>query len=253
MNENKKNTILKILAVKKDPEPNTILNPIIPAHPFCLCICAPPKSGKTLLICNLLANENFYYCGNETEKDEPSYFNEIYYFSPTSRFDKTCKKILNAMDNVIQIDEMDDLNKSAMYVEEIMKSQKNWDERKEGRARPKILLVFDDMVGILAQTKVDLLSTKYRHYGFSVIVNSQSYKKLPPVLRNCMSHFIWFNLMSEKEHIKLYEEHTQAIPDYWEYLKLLDKKYQFLYYNIDDQEVYHNFERKLWSKMDYLS
>jgi hypothetical protein len=251
MNKNK--SILKILPVKKDNDKPSIINEILPQHPFCCCVVAPPKSGKTNLIMNLLSNDKFYYSGNENDKDNPSFFDEIYYFSPTSRFDKSSKKILSAMDNVIQIDDVEDLYNCETYIQEIMKSQKEWDENKEGKPRPKILLVFDDMIGILAQTKVDVLSTKYRHYGFSVIVNSQSYKKLPSVLRNCMSHFIWFNLMSHRENEKLYEEHTQSIPNYWEFIKLLDKKYSFMYYNIEEQRLYYNFDKLLWSKMDYLN
>lgn len=246
------NSVLKILPVKKPKQRPSILNPILPIFPSCLCIVAPPRAGKSNLVMNLLCNPAFYYCGNENDPENPSFFDEIYYFSPTSRFDLSTKEILSKMDNVIQIDEMDDLLNTAMYVEEIQKSQKNWDEEKEGRPRPKILLVYDDMVGLLAQTKVDILSTKFRHYNFSVICISQSYKKLPPVLRNCMTAFIWFNMMSEKEHFKLWEEHGQNIPEYWEHLKLLNKKYQFLYYNIENQELYHNFDKLIWSKDQML-
>ena len=246
------NSVLKILPVKKPKQRPSILNPILPIFPSCLCIVAPPRAGKSNLVMNLLCNPAFYYCGNENDPENPSFFDEIYYFSPTSRFDLSTKEILSKMDNVIQIDEMDDLLNTAMYVEEIQKSQKNWDEEKEGRPRPKILLVYDDMVGLLAQTKVDILSTKFRHYNFSVICISQSYKKLPSVLRNCMTALIFFNLMSEKEYIKVYEEHGQNIPEYWEHLKLLNKKYQFLYYNIENQELYHNFDKLIWSKDQML-
>ena len=249
MEENTKSSVLKILPVKKDEEAESILNPILPVFPSCTCIVAPPRAGKSNLVMNLLCNKSFYYCGNENDPENPSYFDEIYYFSPTSRFDKTTKNILSKMDNVTQIDDMDDLQHTNLFVEEIQKSQKNWDpEENEGRPRPKILLVYDDMVGLLAQTKVDILSTKFRHYNFSVLCISQSYKKLPPVLRNCMTAFIWFNMMSEKEHFKLYEEHGQNIPGYWEHIKLLNKKYQFLYYNLETQTLYHNFEYLLWSK-----
>lgn len=242
------NSVLKILPVKKPKENPSILNPILPIFPSCICIVGPPRSSKSTLVMNLLANPAFYYCGNDTDPENPSFFDEIHYLSPTSRFDKTTKNVLNKMDNVVQIDDMDELQNTAFYVEALQKSQKDWDEEKEGRPRPKILLVYDDMVDILVKSKVDMLSTKFRHYNFSVICISQSYKKLPPVLRNCMTAFIFFNLMSEKEYIKVFEEHGQAIPNYWEHIKLLNKKYQFLYYNLESQELYHNFERLIWSK-----
>ena len=244
----KKNSVLKILPVKKEADPESILNPILPIYPSCTCIVAPPRAGKSNLVMNLLCNPNFYYGGNENDPENPSYFDEIYYFSPTSRFDKTTKNILSKMDNVIQIDDTDELLNIAMYVEEIQKSQKNWDPEKEGGPRPKILLVYDDLADILVKTKVDMLSTKYRHYGFSIICIVQSYKKLPSVLRNCMTALIFFNLMSEKEFIKLHDEHGQNINGYWDYIKLLNKRYSFLYYCIEKQELYHNFETLLWSK-----
>jgi len=248
----KKNSVLKILPVKKEKEKPSILNPILPIFPSCTCIVAPPRAGKSNLVMNLLANPNFYYGGNENDPDNPSFFDEIHYLSPTSRFDKSTKTILSKMDNVIQIDDMEELQNIAFYVQALQQSQKDWDEDKEGRPRPKILLVYDDMVDLLVQSKVDMLSTKFRHYNFSVICISQSYKKLPPVLRNCMTALIFFNLMSEKEFIKLFEEHTQAIPGYWEHIKLLNKKYQFLYYNIESQTLYHNFETLIWSKDQML-
>jgi hypothetical protein len=191
-----------------------------------------------------------YYNG---KGDNPSYFDEIIYFSPTSRFDKTCSRILSMMDNVIQIDDMDSLENCYVIVKDIMDKQARWDEYKEGKPRPKILLIFDDMVGLLNKTGVGDLSSRYRHFGLSIICVSQSYKKLPLTLRNCMTAIIWFNLMSGKENTKLYDEHGCAIPNFYSHLKLLDKKYQFLYYHIERQELYHNFDSLIWSKDDYLS
>lgn len=248
----KKASVLKILPVKKEDEKPSILNPILPVFPSCTCIVGPPRSSKSTLVMNLLCNPNFYYCGNENDPDNPSFFDEVYYLSPTSKFDRTTKNVLSKMDNVIQIDDMDELQDTALIVAELQKSQKEWDEEKEGKPRPKILICYDDMVDLLVKTKVDILSTKFRHYNFSVICISQSYKKLPPVLRNCMTAFIFFNLMSEKEFVKVYEEHGQSIPGYWEHIKILNKKYQFLYYNIENQELYHNFEKLLWSKDQML-
>ena len=240
---------LTILPVKKEAVATDDLNPVLPKHPFCAIFCAPPRAGKSNAICNMLANKNFYYGG---KGDNPSYFDEIFYFSPTSRFDLTTKRVLDLLDNVVQIDNMDDLLNSYEIVSHIMDGQANWNEELEGRPRPKILLVFDDCVGLFQKTGVSNLATKYRHFGLSIIVVSQSYKRLPVTLRNCATVLIWFNLMSAKEHTKLYEEFGSSIPDFWTHLKLLDKKYQFLYFHVEDQRLYHNFERLIWSKDDFL-
>lgn len=243
---------LKILPVKKEIDPELEwVNPILPSVSKCffLNIVAPPRSGKTNLICNLLANKDFYY---GAPGDNPSAWDEIYYFSPSSRFDKTCSKILSSMDNVIRIDDLDELENSAVILQEIMNGQKDWDEQKEGRPRPRILAVFDDCLGILHRTGVANLSAKYRHYGMSVVVISQSYRKIPLTCRNCMTALIFFNLVNGKETEKVYDEVGSGVPDFYQHIKVLDRKYQFIYFNVENQEMYHNFERLLWSKDQYL-
>ena len=127
----KKNSVLQILPVKKEKEPDSIINPILPKHPFAMCLCAPPRAGKTNAVMSLIANKNFYYCGNEIDKDNPSYWDEIFVFSPSALFDKTSKKIYTAMDNVIVYDEMDDLLNSHMIITQIMEGQKSWDAEEE--------------------------------------------------------------------------------------------------------------------------
>ena len=252
MEENTKSSVLKILPVKKDEEPESMLNPILPKHPFAMCLCAPPRAGKTNAVMSLIANKNFYYCGNEYDKENPSFFDEIFVFSPSALFDKTSRKIYKAMDNVIVYDEMDDLLNSHMIISEIMEGQKNWDEEEEGRPRKKILLLFDDMVSLFDKTGVSTLVTKYRHYDFSILLCSQTYRKIPLVVRNCMTALMFFNLMNNKETEKLFEEHGSNVPDFYEHIKVLNKKYQFCFYHIEDQKFYHNFQTLLWSKDDYL-
>jgi hypothetical protein len=184
----KKTNVLQILPVKKEKEPDSIINPILPKHPFAMCLCAPPRAGKTNAVMSLIANKNFYYCGNEIDKDNPSYWDEIFVFSPSALFDKTSKKIYTAMDNVIVYDEMDDLLNSHMIITQIMEGQKSWDAEAEGRPRKRILLLFDDMVSLFEKTGVSTLVTKYRHYDFSILLCSQTYRKIPLVVRNCMKN-----------------------------------------------------------------
>jgi hypothetical protein len=243
------NSDLSVLPVKKPEEKPDNLNPILPSHPFLMMLCAPPKAGKSNLVANLLANPNFYYNG---PPDNPSYFHEIYYLSPTSKFDLTTKLYLSKLDNVIQIDEPADLENADVILAEILQRQKEWTED-SGEERKKVLVVLDDCVGIMDKIKsLPNIVTRYRHYFTSIIVTTQSYKRVPLTIRNCITTLIFFNLMSQKEFIKLYEEHGQAIPNYWEYLGLLDKRFQFLYYHLERQEVFYNFQQMLWSKDTYL-
>lgn len=240
---------LQVLPVKKPDEPEENLNPVLPSHPFLMMCCAPPKAGKSNLVANLLANPNFYYNG---PPEKPSYFHEIYYLSPTSKFDLTTKMYLSKLDNVIQVDDPVDLENADVILADILQRQKSWDAD-SGEERKKVLIVLDDCIGIMDKIKsLPNIVTRYRHYFTSIIVTTQSYKRVPLTIRNCITCLIFFNLMSQKEFIKLYEEHGQSLPDYWELLPLLDKRFQFLYYHLERQELFYNFQQKLWSKDDYL-
>ena len=81
----------------------------LPKHALLMLLIAPPRSGKSALIANLIANSNF---SNGVE-----YWDNIYYCSPTQDFDNTTKKYLKKMDNVIQISEHSDL----VHLESILK------------------------------------------------------------------------------------------------------------------------------------
>lgn len=113
------NNSLKILKVK-DPKGkinplDEKLNPNLPRHPFTKFIISPPRSGKSVLIANELANPSFY---NALE-----YWTTVYYCSPTQLFDKTAMYYLPKLDNVIQIDDHNDLMRIDILLESIMKNQ----------------------------------------------------------------------------------------------------------------------------------
>ena len=95
---------LEVLKVKNPKnKPNKLddkLHPHLPRSNFIMLLIAPPKSGKSVLIANLLANPNFY---NALE-----YWEEVLYVSPTSRYDKTTQHtfgnkdfVMNAIDYLI--------------------------------------------------------------------------------------------------------------------------------------------------------
>jgi hypothetical protein len=233
--------LLKILPVKKPAEKPSDLNPVLLPHPFLLSLCAPPRSGKSNSIINLICNSEFYR-GNK--KDH--YFDDVFYCSPTSCFDKTTCNALKLLDNCIQIHELDQLYSLDIFLRQIMKEQ----SEAEPEERKKILIVLDDMVGIMEKNKeIALLATKYRHYGISIIAVTQSYKKLPLLIRNCTTGLIVFGLHNEKEVEKVYDEHGCGFPCWYDMYSLAtSQKYNFLYMNIEGQKVYHNFETLLYDK-----
>ena len=234
---------LNVLPVKMSPPKPDDLNPILPPHAFNIGIIAPPRSGKSNLIMNLLLNPDFYY---NKKKHPYSYFHEIYYLSPTQTFDFTTKTMLPKLDNLIQISNPDELANADILIEQLQKEQADAEEED----RKKILVIFDDMVGIIEKLpKLVQLSTKFRHYSMSIITVSQSYRRIPSTMRNCWTAIIVFDLKNSKEFEKIHDEFTGSIPDSEALIqKIVKKRYDFFYFNIERQQMYHNFEKLVWSR-----
>jgi hypothetical protein len=236
---------LKILEVKKKDKPTTNVNPILPSHPFLWSICAGPVSGKSNMICNLLLNENFYYC----EKKEPySHFEEIIYVSPTAPFDATTRDILPKLDNLIMITDPDDIMNFDFMLSQIMEEQAKADLKD----RKKILIVFDDCVGFFEKMpKLINLATRFRHFYLSIIIVGQSFRRIPLTIRNCSTCLTLFDLKSGKEWKKIDDEFVCVIPNGVEMIKKATReKYSFVYFNLQNQELYYKFEKRLWSKLE---
>lgn len=235
--------MLKVLPVKMNlPAPDD-LNPVLPPHAFNLGIIAPPRSGKSNLIMNLLLNPDFYY---NKKKHPYSYFDEIYYLSPTQTFDFTTKSLLPKLDNLIQISDPDELANADILLEQLQKEQSDAEEED----RKKILVIFDDMVGIIEKLpKLVQLATKFRHYSMSIITVSQSYRRIPSTMRNCWTALIFYDLKNQKEFIKIHDEFTGSIPNSEALIQqIVKKRYDFVYFNIERQTFYHNFEKLVWSR-----
>lgn len=236
---------LKILEVKKKDERKSNVNPILPQHPFLWSICAGPRSGKSNMICNLLLNENFYYC----EKKQPySHFTEIIYVSPTAPFDATTRDILPKLDNLIMITDPDDIMNFDFMLAQIMEEQ----AKADFEDKKKILIVFDDCVGFFEKMpKLINLATRFRHFYLSIIVVGQSFRRIPLTIRNCSTCLTLFDLKSGKEWKKIDDEFVGVIPDGVKMIQNATKeKYSFVYFNLENQELYYKFERKLWSKLE---
>ena len=232
---------LKVLPVKKPKDEISDLNPILLPHAFLLMIVAPPRSGKSNLIINLICNSEFY-----KGKKKDHYFHDIYYLSPTSEFDKTTMTALKTLDNCVQISDLDQL----LHMDVILKSLMMEQRAVPKEERKKILIVLDDCVGYMKRnSEIAMLATKYRHYDLSIIVVAQSYRAIPPLIRNCATGLITFALANAKETEKIHEEIGCGFPDFETMFNYAtEKRYQFLYTNIEGQKIYKNFDELLYDK-----
>jgi len=217
------------------------LHPHLPRHPHTLMVISQPRSGKTVLLSNMLAREGFYDCQN--------YWHEVIYCSPTQKFDKTAMNVLPKLDNVIQIDDHNELTHIDVILNDIKERQMAKLEEKDPKTgKPmemdRILLIFDDCLSYLKDNEgLGYFITKFRHYNCSVWVTSQSFRKIPPIIRNCAGHIIHHKLANEKELIKIDEEYGCCFtPNYMEIAKMIThKKYDFVYMDNENLKLYHNF------------
>ena len=234
---------IEILPVKKAFVKPDNLNPILPSHPFLEIVISPPRGGKSNALINKILNPELYYNG---KGENPSYFDEIFWLSPTSKFDFTTKEALKKLDIVHQINDPDELVQSDVLLTEIMKEQADADEDD----RKKILIVFDDMVGIIDKLpKLQQLATKFRHFSLSIIIVSQSYRKIPNTIRNCITSIMLFDLKNAKEFEKIYDEIGSGVPLWNELVeRSVKKRYDFVYFNVEKQEMYHCYKKLLWSR-----
>jgi hypothetical protein len=229
---------LQVLPVKKPSRkqdfkiPNPLLEP-----PFTYVFVAPTKSGKGVLTVNLLKNINFGYRG---------VFDEIYYISPTVMLDDTLNKAVAEDDEIIKIHDEKDLEQIDTILDEIVKMQKETpnDERQHK------LIVLDDMIDYFTNHgRLNTLPALSRHYKLSFIVCSQVYVGLPVKLRKNASAYMVFKIYNNKDLKTLEEEVGANFHEFIEnYHTATEERYDFLYINNREMELYHNFTELLWKK-----
>jgi len=193
-------------------------------HPFSCLITAPRGSGKSNLVVNLLNRPDLL----------KNKFDEIYYFSPTIYLDQTLEHLNNK--KIFKCDEIsnDKLNNLLESV-------------KEDEERQKILIVLDDCIEFVNNKKssaINKLFFKGRHFSISVVVITQKYKAVNPLLRqNALLH-IFFRPNNNQELDAIVNElNNRKLPEnkLREIFNKYTQNYDFIIYNIAKSKVYHIF------------
>lgn len=225
--------VLKVKDIKKKNHPLDLkLHEALPRHPFLQLIIAPPRSGKTNLLCNILFNENYY----KADK----YWDTIYYISPTQKFDATCKHYLPKMESIIQISEVEDIMNLETILQHIIDGQKKL--FKKGEDMERIYIILDDAISYLKP--ISVLATKYRHHHISISIVSQNFRSIPLMIRNCANSIIVFHLNNMKEVEKIDDEYGENhCEDFISLLqKYTEKKYSFIHIDNDKMKIYSGFD-----------
>lgn len=234
----------KILPVKKEksiPAEWRGVPYFIMKHPFCLLMNAPPKSGKSNLLMNLLFNVNFDFIHK---------FKNVHWCSPTIKGDKTIEPLMKILDDekdndikeIINIFTDSDLDDFDALIRALIENQKG-----EAMDEPT-LIILDDCIGKMKNGEFGKLCAKYRHFNFSVIGISQSFKAFDTIARNSASQFILFKTYNEKEEEKMIEE-LNGFPNIKQHYENSTKeKYNFLYINVEEQLMMQNFDKIIWER-----
>jgi hypothetical protein len=229
--------VLKVKDVKKITHPMDLkLHEALPRHPFLQLLVAPPRSGKTNLLMNILFNENYY----KADK----YWDTIYYISPTQLFDATCKHYLPKMENIVQISQVEDIINLDSILQHIIDGQKKL--FKKGDDMERILIVLDDCVSYLKP--ISVLATKYRHHHISIAIVSQNFRSIPLMIRNCANSVIVFHLNNMKEVEKINDEYGENYTK--DFVPLLlsttEKKHSFMHINNENMCLYSGFDNLIY-------
>lgn len=196
--------------------------------PFLWAINGPCRSGKTILILNILYNKKFGY----------NYFDQIYYISPTVLIDDSLEPVAED-DKITKISDINELDASL----EIILEQQNECEKKD---RKPILIIIDDCIDKLKSPVLSAICSRYRHYNLSLILSSQYYRAFSPIIRANTDYWIVYKNNVRKEVEKIIEDFNMY-PDFEKYyLDATNKKYSFLYVNQKRGELWKNFQTLLF-------
>jgi hypothetical protein len=232
------NKSLSILPLKPKEEEKTKWSDIehIIAHPFTMCIHAPSRSGKSVVLTNFLYNEGFNF---------KKRFDKIVFVSPTILIDNTLEYAREDED-IVKLHEEEFLENLDAVIRNLLAKQKEDPEK-------SVLLILDDCLAYLKNKSLSYLSTKNRHYNMSLILTSQYYKKLDPVIRANATHWLLFKTNVEKEKQNVIED-MNAFPKFDEfYNQSTAEPYSFLFADMLKMRLYKRFEGDaLYDKMrDY--
>ena len=230
----KKPPVVMPIKPAEDDELAGMIHENLPQPPSLICIYASFRSGKSVLVNNIILNPNFLR----------GLLDRWYIFSPTARNDDSCRFLLDE-DGVEIIDDYSD-----DYLQALLDYQMEGD-RKD---RDKIGVVFDDAIQYLGKRSSigNFLAVKFRHYNIKYLIYvSQSFKSLDTKIRANSKAVILMKISNERELEKIQEEYDGFLDgnfrELYDYC-LNDAPYSFLYINIDSNpvEAYLRFERKIY-------
>jgi hypothetical protein len=230
---NKPPIVLPIKSLPDDPI-NSKIHSNLPKAPSLICIYASFRSGKSVLVNNMILSPSFFR----------GLLDRWYIFSPTARNDDSCRFLLD-QENIEIIDD---------YSDDYLKALLQYQKETPKEDRDSIGVVFDDAIQYLDKRNAlgNFLAVKFRHYNIKYLIYvSQSFKSLDTKIRANSKAVVIMKISNQNELEKIKEEYDGFLDGkFMELYKfcLNDQPYSFMYINIDANpvEAYLRFERKIY-------
>ena len=224
---------------------------MMPSLPARMLAVASSTGGKTVLIQNLILK---IYRGS---------FERIYIFSPSVNVDDTWKAVKKYIKETMKVDD----DKEKIYYEEydpvalkqIIETQHKvieYQKKNKDKHLFSILIIIDDFADdpkfVRYSNLLHGLFTRGRHNAMSVILSTQKYNVLAPIIRLNASALFVFRLKNMNE-VNAFLEENSALVDkktlYEMYQQAVNyKPYSFFYINTNAKDVanmfYINFEKR---------
>ena len=222
------------------------LNPILPniENKVLMVIYGSVSTGKTEKLINLLYNQDCYL----------DCFNMKYIISPTIHGDLTSSHIFKQDDSAVLIPEY-----SNDAIKEIIKNQEPFEDE-EGNKYPSPFscLVMEDSIDMKGtgsnHSEISKLCCNYRHrnIGLLVIV-AQAVNQVSSLIRANVRAIMLCKMRNEKQ-LKAFEdqyaEMCNGISNFrkiYNYVfKTHEDRYNMVYFNFDNNEIYKNFDELLY-------
>lgn len=225
-----------VLPIKEEKEDEWAegIHPNLPKPPSVICIYAAFRSGKSVLVNNLILNPTMFR----------GLLDKWYVVSPTAMNDSSCRFLLEE-EGVSVIDD---------YSDEWLNGLLHHQYETDKEDRDRIGVVFDDAIQYLHSrtSPGNYLATRFRHYNIKYLIYvSQSFRAIDTKVRGNSKAVIIMKIANLKELTKLDEEYGGMMDDrfmeFYNYC-LNDQPFSFMYINIDANpvEVFLRFERKIF-------
>lgn len=196
-------------------------------------------SGKTSTFCELLLDKRMF---NEV-------FDKILWVIPRQSLESLGDSKLKNLpeDQIYHELTIDVINEIGDRVEQY---------KEEGL---RTLLVLDDVQQHLkgaCEARLNFLVANHRHYGFSVMILCQTYRKCPKTIRMLATHLFTYNL-SNGNYNAIHEEvihwdkrrFDAIVETYKKFLKENKKKKAFLFFDLRNNTVFIDWNKQITSDL----